>query len=101
MVGCGTLGLAFAVDRARRPLGVSWRDIAAACGASLVAAMAMTAVVTALRVAALPPSWSDAQILLVLVPAGIATYGAVLVAADRGATMALLGGMVRDIGRRR
>jgi O-antigen/teichoic acid export membrane protein len=101
MVGCGTLGLAFAVDRARRPLGVSWRDIAAACGASLVAAMAMTAVVTALRVAALPPSWSDAQILLVLVPAGIATYGAVLVAVDRGATMALLGGMVRDIGRRR
>ena len=101
MVGCGTIGLAFAVDRARRPLGVSWRDIAAACGASLVAAAAMAATVTALRVAVLPPGWPDAHMLAVLVPAGAATYACVLAAVDRGATVAVLAGMLRDIGRRR
>jgi O-antigen/teichoic acid export membrane protein len=101
MVGCGTIGLAFAVDRARRPLGVSWRDIAAACGASLAAAAAMAATVTALRVAVLPPGWPDAHMLAVLVPAGAATYACVLAAVDRGATVAVLAGMLRDIGRRR
>jgi hypothetical protein len=39
--------------------------------------------------------------LAVLVPAGAATYACVLAAVDRGATVAVLAGMLRDIGRRR
>jgi hypothetical protein len=61
----------------------------------------MAATVTALRVAVLPPGWPDAQMLAVLVPAGAATYACVLAAVDRGATVAVLAGMLRDIGRRR
>lgn len=100
MVVAGTLGVIAAADRARRPLGISWLDLAAACGGSLAAAAAMAMAVTALRLTVVGAAWSDGLALALLVPAGAAVFVAVFLVADRGATPAVLIALLRDIGRR-
>jgi O-antigen/teichoic acid export membrane protein len=101
MAAAGTLGVAVAADRARRPLGISWRDLGEACGASLAAAAAMAIAVSALRLTLVDGSWSHPQALALLVPAGAAVFVAVFLVADRGATPAVLAALMRDVGARR
>jgi teichuronic acid exporter len=93
-----TAGTLFAVDRALRPLGLSWRDIAARCGASVGAGLAMAASVTAAR-AALPPELGHGAALVRLVPLGAAVHALAFLLLDRGHTLTpllrLLRGAIR------
>lgn len=101
MVVAGTIGVVVAADRVRRPLGISWRDLTGACGASLVAAASMAAAVSCLRIVVVDGSWSHPAALALLVPAGAAAFLAVFLVADRGATPGVLVSLMRDVGARR
>lgn len=100
MALAGAVGLVLAADRARRPLGLSWGDIAGGCAPTLIAAAAMVAAVTAARLA-LPPDWSHAQALAALVPLGVAVHGAAFLALDRGRLLRPALSILRDIACRR
>lgn len=96
MALAGTLGLFLAADRARRPLRLSWGDIAGGCAPSLVAGATMAASVTAARLA-LPAGWSHAEALALLVPLGVAVHAAVFLPLDRGRLLVPALSILRDM----
>jgi len=93
-------GLVLAADRARRPLGLSLREVAVGCAPTLLAGAAMVAVVTATPLS-LPAGWSHAEALALLVPLGAAVHCAAFLALDRGRLLRPAASILRDIARRR
>ncbi|MFM8992452.1 MAG: hypothetical protein ACKOUS_23290 [Alphaproteobacteria bacterium] len=100
MALAGAAGLVLAADRARRPLGLSWREIAGGCAPTLLAGAAMVAIVTVTRLS-LPAGWSHAEALALLVPLGAVVHCLAFLALDRGRLLRPAASILRDVARRR
>lgn len=94
----GAVGLIWATETARRPLGISWGDILSNLSSSLFAGAVMCIAVRA-AVAWLGPEWSGVPALAVLMPLGAVAYCASFLLIDRNRTLNIVLPLIRDIAR--